>query len=472
MRAKNMSLLVIVLVILGLAACTLTPANQENQDTLIATEVERTLQAQAAEEQPAQEDDQEEADFPAKEVCLELGNPLGQRLALNYVIGPKTFSELPNGISGEGCQLVVTGSGEEIPDWAVKNSDFVTEMFDSGWVMDPNFSAATGGGELLTVRKNDHVCMYFADTRPNDPTLCSSDEPISACLERLDLSSIIYEATISCTTDHYVADDVTPDPATDQEEIRISFNEGSTSSYVNGKLESSTSQKYVLRAMEGQEMVVSLINSPPHQGLLVIYGEDGTVLISDHAETTYWSGILPSTQDYYISVHASPNYALSYSMQVIIPPVGEMYTGTFQPLDMTACQNLANIVSSVTGVEARIRPALFYDHIAQAAGDGCEISAWGTFDMFPDRTAISESLMNALGADGWDEAPAYASGGAGGFGTGFIKEDSLCLYFELMHEVDPWACDGYDGPIGECWADLDNTEMYYEIQMTCADPIY
>jgi hypothetical protein len=46
------------------------------------------------------------------------------------------------------------------------------------------------------------------------------------------------------------------------------------------------------------------------------------------------------------------------------------------------------------------------------------------------------------------------------------------LYFELVHELDPWACDAYEGPIGECWADLDDTEMYYEIQMTCADPIY
>jgi hypothetical protein len=286
-------LLVITVISIALAACTLSPANQENDNALIATEVEKQLQEQAAEEQSAQEQDQEEADYPAKEMCLELGDSLKQRFALNYEVGPKTFSELANGINGDGCQLTMVGSGEEVTDWGLNNSEFVTEMFNNGWEMDPNFSASTGGGELLTVRKNDYVCMYFADARPIDPSLCSSDEPISACLERLSDSGIIYEVTISCTADNYVAGEISTDPTTDEEKIRISFEAGATSTYVNGKLEPASADRYVLPAMEGQEMVVSLTNSPPHQGLLMIYGEDGTVLISDHAEAAYWSGILP-----------------------------------------------------------------------------------------------------------------------------------------------------------------------------------
>ena len=53
---------------------------------------------------------------------------------------------------------------------------------------------------------------------------------------------------------------------------------------------------------------------------LIIWGADGTVLISDHAGATTWSGAVPSKQDYFISVRAVGGAAATYTLKVTIPP--------------------------------------------------------------------------------------------------------------------------------------------------------
>jgi hypothetical protein len=57
------------------------------------------------------------------------------------------------------------------------------------------------------------------------------------------------------------------------------------------------------------------------QAILVIWGKDGTVLLSDHAEASYFSQILPSTQDYYILVRGRPDGETVYRMVITIPPL-------------------------------------------------------------------------------------------------------------------------------------------------------
>ena len=60
----------------------------------------------------------------------------------------------------------------------------------------------------------------------------------------------------------------------------------------------------------------------PTQGqvLLIIFGADGNVLISDHAGATNWRGKLPTTQDYNIDVRAYGNAPATYNLVVTIPP--------------------------------------------------------------------------------------------------------------------------------------------------------
>jgi hypothetical protein len=93
---------------------------------------------------------------------------------------------------------------------------------------------------------------------------------------------------------------------------------------VAGNLEPGGIQRYMLRAGAGQQMTVKLSAGDPTPGaILVIWGADGTVLISDHADATYWVGELPATQDYIIDVKSISQNVTSYTMEVIIPPKPE-----------------------------------------------------------------------------------------------------------------------------------------------------
>jgi hypothetical protein len=101
------------------------------------------------------------------------------------------------------------------------------------------------------------------------------------------------------------------------EPTRIEFAAGGTSAQVTGTLGQQGLGQYVLSAMQNQVMTVNLY--PTRPAVLVIWGLDGTVLISDHAGATSWTGALPLTQDYYIDVRSLSGETLDYTLGVSIP---------------------------------------------------------------------------------------------------------------------------------------------------------
>jgi hypothetical protein len=108
-------------------------------------------------------------------------------------------------------------------------------------------------------------------------------------------------------------------PAGDVAE-QITFAPGSTTAAVTGSLPASGSDRYVLRAFAGQTMSVDLSFSKG-QAILVVWGADGTVLLTDHAEVSSFQGVLPTTQDYFIKVEGRPEGSTTYSMTVSIPSI-------------------------------------------------------------------------------------------------------------------------------------------------------
>jgi hypothetical protein len=161
------------------------------------------------------------------------------------------------------------------------------------------------------------MCEAFVYVQPSDHALCSDDEPIGACLDRLAPEQVVYNATLTCVQGYQTAD--TPAPKT--EPARIQFAAGATSAQVMDRLAPGGLHPYVLNAAAGQEMTVNLTASG---AILVIWGADGTVLISDHADATTWRGVLPVTQDYYIDVRSVSQAPVDYVLEVSIPPA----TGT------------------------------------------------------------------------------------------------------------------------------------------------
>ncbi len=90
---------------------------------------------------------------------------------------------------------------------------------------------------------------------------------------------------------------------------RISFAPGAISATVDGQIVNHFATTYLLRAMAGQNMDVT-VTAPSGAIAITIYGlSDGQPLVRSSMGLTNWSGTLPATQDYVIMVVPSVNSA-------------------------------------------------------------------------------------------------------------------------------------------------------------------
>jgi hypothetical protein len=104
--------------------------------------------------------------------------------------------------------------------------------------------------------------------------------------------------------------------------VRIRFAPGATSATVAGSLEEDGVRHYVLRALTGQRMVVAPQATVGQVGL-VISGADGQVLLSGRVGQPggVYDGILPTSQDYLVSVQAKGGIGAEYTLEITIPPL-------------------------------------------------------------------------------------------------------------------------------------------------------
>ena len=145
--------------------------------------------------------------------------------------------------------------------------------------------------------------------------------------------------------------------------IRIQFAAGSTSAVIDGNIQAGQTVYYVLKASATQTMSVK-ISSPNGDVYLGVLGADRTVLLPSSNLDTIWSGTLPTTQDYYLSLTSSST--TSYTLSVNIPPLPAAPTtyatpvsGTFDPVavygnptfeDPMTGENIDDWINPVTGL--------------------------------------------------------------------------------------------------------------------------
>jgi hypothetical protein len=109
---------------------------------------------------------------------------------------------------------------------------------------------------------------------------------------------------------------ITPPPPT-----RIQFAPGATSATVTGTVEFPLRDEYLVRALAGQQMTVT-ISSPGDVANFAVQGvDDGQPYKRLESESRTWSSLLPSTQDYLVSV-AVPAGASEYTLEIIIVTPG------------------------------------------------------------------------------------------------------------------------------------------------------
>ena len=103
--------------------------------------------------------------------------------------------------------------------------------------------------------------------------------------------------------------------------VRINFAPGATSFEVTGTLAPDEVRHYVLQARAGQRMIVDP-NTSRGQVRLIISGVDGQVLLSGRVGPPggAYDGILPTAQDYLITVRAEGGSGADYGLGITIPP--------------------------------------------------------------------------------------------------------------------------------------------------------
>lgn len=254
-------------------------------------------------------------------VCSDLADAMAQTLGVGVATAEAPFEDHVSGRKGTGCQATATATGLDFENVGVVFSA-LTEMLQArGWHEDVGYAGGGPGGELGGFRQANGLCLLVVSSGPSEDELCSKDEPFVACWERLTPEQQLYTVTLNCAQDTTAAAASQPEP----EPTRIQFAPGAISGQVQGSLAAGGVDRYVLTAMAGQEMTVNLSvasagDSAAVSAILVIWGADGTVLISDHADATTWVGQLPSTQDYYINVRSVVQDPVDYTLEAIIPP--------------------------------------------------------------------------------------------------------------------------------------------------------
>jgi hypothetical protein len=227
---------------------------------------------------------------------------------------------------GTGCQAIGVGNGVMFPDMTILEEAMRGIMGELGWTEDPAAPTCLGiggwgpGASSSCFTQADGLCELFIHLDPIDETLCSDDEPITACFDRLLPEQILYTAELTCARDRSPS----PKPL-DSDLMRIEFEPGAIQAQVLGEVAAGGFDHYVLYAMEGQEMTVNLLDRADEMisyntAVLVIWGDEGTVLISSHADAIFWSGELPFSQDYFIDVKSISDQPVPYTLEVIIPP--------------------------------------------------------------------------------------------------------------------------------------------------------
>jgi hypothetical protein len=83
---------------------------------------------------------------------------------------------------------------------------------------------------------------------------------------------------------------------------RIEFKRGTNSTTISGTVRNSEEAEYVLEARQGQKLVIKLTSVPAKSSVFQILGPDNDTLGLEYDANFSYSGVLPTSGDYFISV--------------------------------------------------------------------------------------------------------------------------------------------------------------------------
>jgi hypothetical protein len=260
-------------------------------------------------------------------------------------------------------------------------------------------------------------------------------------------------------------EEATPSPPIESALMRIQFAAGEDSTQVFGHIPPNGIDHYVLRAMAGQKMTVNVDVFDDKPITLAIAGVDHTILNQYDTDTTTWTGVLPSTQDYTIDILSRDDQATTdYALVVAILPAEETTSGSYEPVSPAVCQTLQEVANQTLGTTFTMLSSMpFTDPLSGETGLGCTLTATGTGGDFSDPTKVITDLVSAF--IGWTERPAYQAGGPTGAATAMTRDRGLMLIRAEWMPAPEVQCPS-DQPISAC--DIKPEQKLYTIQIQAA----
>ena len=86
------------------------------------------------------------------------------------------------------------------------------------------------------------------------------------------------------------------------EPLKIEFKRGATSTTISGVVRGSEEAEYTLTARQGQRLIIKLTSTPVKSSVFQLLGPDNDTLGLEYDANFNYSGVLPKTGDYFISV--------------------------------------------------------------------------------------------------------------------------------------------------------------------------
>jgi hypothetical protein len=83
---------------------------------------------------------------------------------------------------------------------------------------------------------------------------------------------------------------------------RIEFKRGTHSATISGTVRGDEQAEYVLAAKKGQRLVIKLTSVPVRSSVFQLLGPDNDTLGLEYDANYDYSGVLPKTSDYFITV--------------------------------------------------------------------------------------------------------------------------------------------------------------------------
>jgi hypothetical protein len=86
------------------------------------------------------------------------------------------------------------------------------------------------------------------------------------------------------------------------EPLRIEFKRGTASTTLTGSVRNGEEYEYVLAAKKGQRLTIKITSTPVKSSVFQILGDDNDTLGLEYDANFDYSGVLPKTGDYFITV--------------------------------------------------------------------------------------------------------------------------------------------------------------------------